>query len=198
VQAAVRWLRAQAGKYPLDPKRIGAVGFSAGGSLACLLGLLSPRHGLEGGGDHAKQSSRVQAVVSYFAPTDLECWHTQCVKGEVPRFQGFFIRRGLEKWLGGPPDEVAERYHKASPITYASRDGAPLLLIHGTADKVVPVSHAQSLAKKIKEVDGLVELLLVKQAPHDFDELDTPAAREAAAATRAFLDTHLKRAAGKR
>ncbi len=70
-KAAVRWLRANAAKYHINPDRIGALGFSAGAHLACLLGTTDPRDGLEGAGGNAAQSSRVQAVVSFFGPTDF-------------------------------------------------------------------------------------------------------------------------------
>src|SRR5262249_51489713 len=64
-KAAVRWLRANAKKYKVDPDRIGAIGFSAGGHLACLLGTTDRNDGLEGNGGNPEQSSRVQAVVSF-------------------------------------------------------------------------------------------------------------------------------------
>src|SRR4051812_24172981 len=70
-KAAVRWLRGNAGKYRIDPERVGVVGLSAGGHLACLLGVTEASDGLEGTGGHPDKSSRVQAVVSFAAPTDL-------------------------------------------------------------------------------------------------------------------------------
>src|SRR5262249_18458655 len=70
-KAAVRWLRANAGKYHVDPRRIGSVGFAAGAHLACLLGVTKKDDGLEGKGGNPEQSSAVQAVVSFFGPTDL-------------------------------------------------------------------------------------------------------------------------------
>ncbi|HEV3142959.1 MAG TPA: alpha/beta hydrolase, partial [Gemmataceae bacterium] len=70
-KAAVRWLRANAKKYRVNPERIGAFGYSAGGHLACLLGTTDKNDGLEGSGGNPDQSSRVQAVVSYFGPTDF-------------------------------------------------------------------------------------------------------------------------------
>src|SRR4051812_16305493 len=70
-KAAVRWLRANAADHAIDPARVGVVGFAAGGHLACLLGVTVPEDGLEGAGGNPDQSSRVQAVVSFFGPTDL-------------------------------------------------------------------------------------------------------------------------------
>src|SRR5258708_4320036 len=71
VKCAVRWMRSHADELKLDPKRIGAIGFSAGAHLSMMLGVMDPADGLEGDGGWPDQSSKVQAVVSYFGPTDL-------------------------------------------------------------------------------------------------------------------------------
>src|SRR5215510_9833699 len=70
-KAAVRWLRANAAKYHIDPDRIGAIGPSAGGHLACLLGVTEKKDGLEGSGGNPDHSSGVQAVVSFFGRTNF-------------------------------------------------------------------------------------------------------------------------------
>src|SRR5262245_22566617 len=89
-KAAVRWLRANAAKYKINPERIGAVGFSAGGHLACLLGASGPNDGLEGNGGNPEQSSRVQAVVSFFGPTDFTTrdWPADLEKEVIIPFLG--------------------------------------------------------------------------------------------------------------
>src|SRR5262245_44351265 len=71
VKCAIRYLRANAEKHHLDPNKIGAVGFSAGGHLVMLLGVMDKADGLEGNGGHADQSSKVNAVVAFFGPTEL-------------------------------------------------------------------------------------------------------------------------------
>src|SRR5256885_1883508 len=71
VKCAVRYLRANAEKYGIDKERFGAIGFSAGAHLSMLLGTMDQKDGLEGSGGNANESSKVQAVVSYFGPTDL-------------------------------------------------------------------------------------------------------------------------------
>ena len=113
-KAAVRWLRANAAKYKIDAGHVGAVGFASGGHLACLLGLTDKGDGLEGTGGNADQSSRVQAVVSFFGPTDL------AAKGWGPDVEA----RNLVPLFGGTADERPEAYRKASPLTYAGKDGA--------------------------------------------------------------------------
>jgi acetyl esterase/lipase len=196
VQCAVRWLRGHAADYQVNKDRVAAVGFSGGGSLACLLGMVGPKDGLEGDGGHADQPSRVQAVVSYFAPADLSRLHSSALyllKSDSLRgkIQGLYLQTALETWLGGPPLAFAERYARASPITYARADAAPILLIHGTADTVVPAEQSRLLSGKLKERGAQVRLLLLERSPHDFDELDDASARQAAAALRAFLAEHL-------
>ena len=104
-KCAVRWLRAHAAEYNLDPQRVGAYGNSAGGHLALLLGLVGKDAGLEGDGPHAEQSSAVQAVVSDSGPLDLLRQHRHGA-----------LRRVVEQFLGGPPEgKRAALYKSASP-----------------------------------------------------------------------------------
>jgi acetyl esterase/lipase len=140
-KCAVRWLRASAGKYRVDTARIGAVGLMAGGHLACLLGMTESGDGLEGTAGYLDQSSRVHAVVSFAGPTDLadETLH-------VPEV----LKDNLIPLMGGPPSEQRDLYRKASPVHYSPRTSPTFLLIHGSADQVVPVRQAHVLAEKLK------------------------------------------------
>src|SRR4051812_45788751 len=104
-KCAVRWLRANAAKYHIDPKRIGAGGGSAGGHLSLLLGTTDEKSRLEGNGGNPEQSSRVQCVVNYFGPTDLVRAHATSDSG-----QKFF-----EALTGGTPATAAAAYAAASP-----------------------------------------------------------------------------------
>lgn len=192
LEQAVRWLRRNSGKYPVDGARLGAVGFSGGGSLACLLGMDPAREAKTG------VPCRVQAVVSYFAPTDLARLHARSLEwlrsdSFWDKLRGLYVRTALEQWLGGDPAQVPGRYAQASPITHAGKETAPTLLIHGTADGVVPVEQAQELARRLRQAGGPVRLLLLPGAPHDFDELGDAHARRAAAEMLHFLQQHLAR-----
>jgi acetyl esterase/lipase len=131
VKCAVRFLRAHAEQYGLDPDRIGACGFSAGGHLVMMLGVTSKDDGLEGDGGWSEQSSRVQAVVSFFGPADLAA--PDLPERDTPLLVAF---------LGGTVGEKPDEYKRASPITYVSKDDAPMLLIQGTADVLVPYTQA--------------------------------------------------------
>jgi acetyl esterase/lipase len=141
-KAAVRWLRANAAKYHLNADRIGAMGFSAGGHLACLLGTTDEKDGLEGTGGNPEQSSRVQAVVSFFGPTDFttRTWSDQLEKE-------LFI-----PLVGAPFAEKPERYKRLSPVIYVSRDDPPFLFFHGTKDDLVGIRHSRILAEKLQGV----------------------------------------------
>jgi acetyl esterase/lipase len=173
MEAALAWVQQNAAKYKIDKGRIGVLGFSGGGTLGCLLGMKKP--------------VRVRAVVSYFAPSDLIRLHKKA-KG----IEGWVIATMLENWFGGTPDEVRAKYEAASPWTHVHKGAAPMLLLHGTADPVVPVEQSQLLAEKLKMAGAKVTLLTFEQAGHDFDEAGDTNARLAAAAVETFLQDQLK------
>jgi acetyl esterase/lipase len=188
VRCAIRWLRGQANQYKIDKDRIGVVGFSGGGTLACLLGMNGP----------VQNGDRVQAVVSFYGPTDFARLHEVCqAKLKVKetcfeeRVQSWFIIPALEKWLGGSPSKVPESYALPSPVTHVTRNLPPFLLIHGAEDTMIPVEQSQRLATKLKESGNPVGLLIIGCAGHDFEEKDPINRRLAMAAVLAFLDDHL-------
>ncbi|MBA7682802.1 Dipeptidyl aminopeptidase 4 [subsurface metagenome] len=154
VKCAVRWLRANAKKYKIDPNRIGALGWSAGGHLALMLGLTDSSHRLEGQCGNLEFSSRLQAVVNLAGPTELVDWFQE------------FEYSAIVDLLGGTPEEVPEQYEAASPLTYVSKDDAPVLTIHGDSDFVVPPNQADLLDAKMKEVGAPHTLILKKEAGH--------------------------------
>jgi uncharacterized protein (TIGR03067 family) len=142
VKCAVRWLRAHADEYDVDPHRIGAYGNSAGAHLVAMLGLVQPTDGLEGEGPHREYSSAVQAVCASATPTDFLNW------GEVGKLAD---RPSTKALLSGPVEESKKRAGQASPITYVRADAPPVLLIHGTIDQVVPNMQAERLAHALRE-----------------------------------------------
>lgn len=150
VKAAVRYLRANADKLHIDPNHIGAIGFSAGAHLSMMLGTMEKSDGLDDVGDAQDQSSKVQAVVSFFGPTDLTAEYPDRSKAIVKQF------------IGGDKQEMPDAYRKASPITYVSSTTAPMLLFQGTADILVPYAQAELMATALQNahVPGRVELIL--------------------------------------
>jgi acetyl esterase/lipase len=151
VKAAVRWLKVNAKKYRIDPDRIGAMGFSAGGHLAMMLGLTSPNDGLEGDVSAGAPDSRVKAVVNYFGPTDLAA-------KDIPDI----CKPWVKDFLGGSPQDRPDAAATASPLTFVSKDDAPVLTFQGTKDSLVPYNQAIKLAEAMSSagVPGRVELIL--------------------------------------
>jgi acetyl esterase/lipase len=178
-KCAVRWLRANAEKYHVDPNRIGATGGSAGGHLSLLVGVAGPVKKFEGSGGNPDASSQVQAVVNYFGPTDLAAMY------------GFNKRvdRLLDTLVGGTAQERPADYKSASPVTYVAKDTCPILSIHGTKDPLVPVDQAVEFDAAMKKAGATSELILLEGQEHGFKG---SAALKARDATFAFFDKHLK------
>jgi acetyl esterase/lipase len=127
-RCAVRWLRAHANDYNLDPNRIGAFGNSAGGHLAMLLGMAAAAPN----GDSPDRSSAVQAIVSDSGPIDLSY-----------QFEHGPLREAIRKLMGGAPDEkLADAYRRASPMHSIQANVPPMLLIYGVEDEQVPIATA--------------------------------------------------------
>lgn len=139
VKCAVRWLRANAAKYQVNPKRIAVSGNSAGGHLSMMIGY-SDDSSLEGKGGHNTFSSRVSAVVNFYGPTDLTT--------DFARKQGV-----VEEFMDGKTfDEAPDSYKLASPLFHLTKDDPPTLIFHGTIDGTVPVVQADMLAEKLKKL----------------------------------------------
>jgi len=153
VQNAVRWFRANASDFGLDPNRIGAYGNSAGAHLVSMLGLAGAEANLEGDGPHLDQSSLVAAVCASATPSNFLSW-----KGEP------FPNRGL---LEGPEESIEKRRSDASPISHVSREAPPFLLIHAQDDTVVPFPQGKILEEKLKAAGAKdVTLMSFKNGGH--------------------------------
>lgn len=177
VKAAVRFLRANAARYNLDPARIGATGFSAGGHLAMMLGVLDKNDGFDDIGEHQDQSSKVQAVVSFFGPTDL-------TSDYPPQVEPW-----LRDFIGGSRQEKLDGYRSASPITYVNAGDAPILMFQGTRDPLVPHAQATLMVDALTRagVPGRCELII--GAGHGWSE---PELRRTLLVMMEFFARHLK------
>lgn len=186
VKAAVRWLRAHAQKYNLDPDRFAAWGNSAGGHLVALLGTSGDVKELEGVLGHNDQSSRVQAVVDFFGPTDLLQMDKQA--GPMSKINHDAPDSPESRLIGGPIQENKEKAAQANPITYISKDDPPFLIVHGDSDDVVPLGQSKLLHEALQQAGIESTLHVVRGGGHgrgifrpDVGEL-----------VEKFLEKHLK------
>ena len=182
-KAAVRWIRANARKYNFDPERIGVWGSSAGGHLVAMLGTAGDVKELEGKlGKHIGQSSRVTCVVDYFGPADL------LTMGKYPSSMKHDAADSPESLLvGGPLQETKEAARSASPITYASKDDPPFLIVHGDKDPLVPYNQSERLTEALGKASVDVTLIKIIGGGHGgFRGEELPRR------VRLFLDKHLR------
>jgi acetyl esterase/lipase len=179
-KAAVRWLRANASTYGLDTRRMGVWGASAGGHLAALLGTSGAVADLEGDLGNPGYSSRVQAVVDYFGPTDLAKWRP----AEDPA-----VNAGLSesRLMGFDVVKYPERAARGNPITYVSKDDPEFFIGHGQADKLVPVSQSELLHAALVRTGVASVLHVVPGAGHSVPGLGLDAE------VRLFFDRCLRR-----
>lgn len=160
-KAAVRFMRANADKYNIDPARIGVMGSSAGAHLGLLLATSGDVKELEGDLGNADQSSRVQAAVSFAGPTDLAAWYATGVNYTADTPDSI-----MTKFLGGPFKDNKDVAKAASPTTHISSDDPPFLLVHGRADSAVAISQAELMVEKLTAAGVKVEFMAVRGAGH--------------------------------
>lgn len=176
-KCAVRWMRANAKKLKVDPKRIGVVGGSAGGHLAMMVGYSPDVESLEGDGGNAEVSSKVKTVVNFYGPADL----TTKNASTFPLVTNF-----LNKSIKNDP----ETFRLASPIKHVTKDDPPTMVIHGTLDFLVGVSQSDNLVKKLKETGVKTEYLRLDGWPHALD-MSQPMNDYCRKNILEFLKTHL-------
>jgi acetyl esterase/lipase len=150
IQTAVRWVRSNAASLGIDPVRIAAIGESSSGHLAELLGTY-PDRVVDG------VSSRVNAVVSFGGPSDLIRCAIESRQGAVGA-----IGQMLGAWPSVRPDLAAD----ASPLTHVDTTSAPMLLIHGTADRLIPPSQSTSLASALAAHGVRSQVIAVPGSAH--------------------------------
>lgn len=157
VVAAARWVRAHAQDYGIDPDRIGALGHSAGAHLVLMLAFAEPA-GKFAPGFLAGVSGRVNAVVATAAPTDFSRWGEDHGRAAGTMF-----------FTDQPPVERDANVRRCSPLFHAGTSAPPTLLIHGSADRVVPPAQTERLLAALRAAQApLAERVLLDGRPHDF------------------------------
>lgn len=155
VKAAVRWMRANAVHYAIDPEAIGTMGGSSGAHMALLAGLTQGIAEFEGNGGSPDTSSRIQGVVAMAVPADLLTL-TAANKLTVGEF------------LGSTPEQDKDKWGWASPVNHVRRDGPSVLLLHGADDDSVPPSQSIDFARLYREAGAIAEVHILDDAPHAF------------------------------
>lgn len=182
-KAAVAWLRKNAEKFKLDPNRIGAWGHSAGGHLTALLGTTGDIASVDQGQEpkDAKRETAVQAACDWAGPTDFESLPSQ--QGPDAELDFNDPHGPVAVLMAGKSPSAREA---ASPVNRLSADDAPLLIVHGKRDTVVPAAQSTELNEKMKAAGMSVECLIVDNEGHSLSS------SEAVERTVAFFKKHLK------
>lgn len=179
-KAAVRWLRANAKKYHIDPDNIGVTGGSAGGTLAQMLGVTTGVKEFEGDGGNPEQSSAVKCVVNVYGANDFTKSYGKSVDAHEV----------LPLYLGGNLEKARPAHIRSSPLYWVTPAAVPTLCIHGTEDKYVHVEQAEMLVEKLKAASVDVELIKLEGAGHGFKGKDAETAEKAMIA---YFDKQLKK-----
>ncbi|MCH7944503.1 MAG: alpha/beta hydrolase [Armatimonadetes bacterium] len=169
VRASVRFLRANAERFGIDPDRVGAAGVSSGAHLALMLGF------------SGTWSSRVMAVLNLFGPTDL-----------TKDYSPFLAQAMSEQVLGKDLADATEDIRAFSPVTYVTSDDAPVFTVHGRADLLVPYVQAERLDKALRGAGVAHTMLLVDGMEHGI-KIDHKVEMEAVSKGVAFMRATLVR-----
>jgi acetyl esterase/lipase len=187
-KAAIRFLRANAAKYGIDPDRFAVGGESAGGHLAALVGTSGDVADLEGDLGTTGVSSRVHAVVDEFGPTDLTLMGKQSngrsmIQHDAPDSPE-------SRLMGGPIQEKQELAKTANPLAYVDKSDPPFLILHGDQDNLVPLAQSEILTKALTDAGVEVTMETLEGAGHGGPQFFSAESREQ---IKVFLAKHLNR-----
>jgi acetyl esterase/lipase len=158
VRLAVRHVRLKARDHGVDPDRLGVHGGSAGGHLSLMLATTADAGDPRAKDEVLRQPTRVAAAVALFPPTDIRTWPTDPPE-EIKK------RANLKPPLSFDPAKGPD----VSPLLHVTPDDAPILLIHGDKDLLVPIEHSQKMIEALKKEKVKSELLVIEGAAHGFN-----------------------------
>jgi len=183
-KSAIRFLRANSRAYHIDPDRIAAWGASAGGHLVALLGVTGDQPFFEPRAGARAVSSRVQAVVDYYGPTDLlrMSGFPSSIAHDAPDSPESLL-------IGGPIQEHKEKTARANPIRYVTPGDAAFLIVHGDKDMSVPLNQSELLHAALLKAGVPAELRVLEGAGHGGPPFQDPDMKKT---VLAFLQKYLK------
>jgi len=188
-QAAVRWLRANAATYGIDPDHIGVWGSSAGGHLAALVGTAGGSKAFPAVGGNETVSDRVQAVCDFYGPADFTTVVDQAAKEPVKNIFRFNTPDDPYSALIGNPLGDNDKSRAVSPVTYVSTDDPPFIIFHGSNDALVPFAQSVEFDAALRKAGVGSTLQRVPGAGHGGAEFRLPVVRKL---ILCFFDKHLK------
>ncbi len=169
-EAALKWIRLNAEEYKVDPARIGAMGYSAGGHLVALMGV----KGKPGDPQHPETDTRLAVVCAGGAPCDF--------RDVKPNDWG------LAFWLGGTPKQVPQQYKNASPMAFITKATPPMFFYNGTFDVLVKFRQAKAMSSALKAAGVESQFVPLEGMGHIFTAVHPPTIEKA----YDFLAEHLK------
>jgi acetyl esterase/lipase len=177
---AVRFVRHNSSRFGIDPARMGITGGSAGGHLSLMQGTAGEKGNAEARDPVDRESSRVQAVACFFPPTDFLNYgkpgEIALGRGILANFRAPFDFKELDTKVNAfvtitDEERILEIGRQISPVNHATPDDPPTLIIHGDADKLVPIQQAELIINKLKELGVAAELVVKKDAAHGWPDL---------------------------
>ena len=191
-KAAVRWTRANARKYGLDPDRIGAWGSSAGGHMVAMMGAAGDVEKFDTHKEYAGLSARVQAVCDWFGPTDF--LQMDAHRPEGTRLVHDDPDSPESRLVGGPirKEPYLSVCADANPINYVTKDDPPILIMHGDMDMSVPVHQSELFYKALKKASVDATFYVVKGGGHGFRGAQNDTSEDLSNMAIDFFDKHLK------
>ena len=185
-KAAVRWLKAHATTYNIDPYHVGVWGAASGGHLAALLGTTGSVKDFDSIGQDRDISSSVQAVCDFYGPTDFLQMASQApANSAIQHDSSGSPEAGL---IGGPVQQNKEKAERANPIKYITRNAAPFLIVHGLNDTMVPVGQSTLLSEALQKagIDTTIQRIRAGHGGSAFERSDITQM------VQSFFEKHLK------